>query len=446
MKMLSLLREKNLSSLISNLSVAAVGLASFMLLARQLDRASFGDWVLYLALVSFADLLRFGLTRTAAVRMLSDADDAKTRAVMGSSFWLNLLLTGLVMLICWPMAALLYWTEVPVSAGYSLFLQWYPLLALVNMGWNNAMSLFQARQSFWRMMYVRLSNSGLFLLFLIFNGLYFHLGLLPILLVHLSGHLLSSIWTGIRRWDGMAHLGHATKAMRGELVNFGKFAMGTLVGASLLRSADTFIIGLSAALGSEAVALYAIPLKLTDLLGIPLHSFTMTAYPRMAQRYLKGDIAGLRHFFYTYTGAVSLLFIPIAVLCFIFAEPLVLLLGGSEYETALHQVAGLFRIFTVYTLLLPADRFSGVALDSINRPDINLRKVMIMTAANISIDLVAVFVFQSLEMVAVGTVIFTLIGIWIGMRALHQNIAISILQIPKRGLGFFKALPGYLRQ
>ena len=69
-----------------------------------------------------------------------------------------------------------------------------------------------------------------------------------------------------------------------ELIDFGKYSMGTLIGSSLLKSADTFIIGLSPVLGSAGIAMYAIPLKLTDLLGIPLRSFAMTAYPRMSKK------------------------------------------------------------------------------------------------------------------------------------------------------------------
>ena len=75
-------------------------------------------------------------------------------------------------------------------------------------------------------------------------------------------------------------------------MGFGKYAMGTLVGSSLLKSADTFIIGMSAVLGPTAIAIYAIPLKLTDLLGIPLRGFTMTAYPKMAKLFLENKIPG----------------------------------------------------------------------------------------------------------------------------------------------------------
>lgn len=448
MKLLSVIKkvlyEKNMSSLISNVSVAAAGLASFMLLARQLDKAAFGDWVLYVALASFLDLLRFGLTRTSAVRLLSGADEGQQRAIIGTSFRINVWLLAAVVAVCWPLAFWAQQSDAGISRGYILFLQWYPVLALVNMGWNNAQSLFQAKQQFKRMMYVRLLATGTFVAFLIVNGLWLHWGLIEILYAHLVCNLLSSTWTALAKWDGMLYLGKATKALQKELIDFGKYSMGTLIGSSLLRSADTFIIGLSPILGSTAVAIYAIPLKLTDLLGIPLRSFTMTAYPRMAQRHNEDDAEGVRKIFYGYTGAVTLLFIPVAVLCFVLAEPLVLFLGGSNYLDSLPQLTLIFRIFTFYTLLLPIDRFCGVALDSINRPKVNLHKVIVMTVANVVIDLIGVFVFQSLEVVAIGTIVFTILGIGIGMRELKRVLQIHPRYIWTEGLTFFKNLKNFI--
>lgn len=436
--------EKNMSSLISNVSVAAAGLASFMLLARQLDKAAFGDWVLYVALASFIDLLRFGLTKTSAVRLLSGADTRKQWAIMGTSYRINLWLLCAVAGVCWPLSFWAQQSGTGISRGYLLFLQWYPVLALANMNWNNATSFFQAEQQFRRMMLVRLAATGTFVLFLAANGLFFNWGLMEILYAHLGCNFLATLWTAFAKWDGLAHLGKATKAIQKELIDFGKYAMGTLVGSSLLKSADTFIIGLSPVLGSTAVAIYAIPLKLTDLLGIPLRSFTMTAYPRMAKQYHDGDMEGVRKAFYGYTGAVTLLFIPVAALCFVLAEPLTLFLGGSNYADSLPQLALIFRIFTFYTLLLPIDRFSGVALDSINRPKVNLQKVVVMTIANVVIDLVGVFLFKSLEVVAIGTIVFTIIGIGIGMRELQRELRVQSRYIWIEGMAFFKNLKSFL--
>jgi len=393
-------KEKNVSSLLTNMAIAFLGLISFMLLTRQLSKEQFGDWLLFITMATFVDLLRFGLTRTSVVRLLSGADKESYKVFLGSSYKINLLLLALIMLVCWSIAGISFGLGLEMNNGYHLFFTWYPVLALFNLGWNTASALFQAEQNFHRMLLVRLSNVGLFVLFLALNMWLFNFGLLEILWVNLVVNLVSSIWCTLRKWDGLSYLKYADNATEKELVNFGKYSMGTLVGSSLLKSADTLIIGLSPILGSAGIAMYAIPLKLTDLLGIPLRSFTMTAYPRMSKKSLAGDVDGVRKTFYAYSGAITLLFVPVALFCFVFAEHMILFLGGAEYSDALPLLTLVFRVFTVYTLLLPIDRFTGVLLDSINRPKLNLYKVIFMTISNIVIDIIAVFVFESLVVVA----------------------------------------------
>ena len=444
-KLRKLGKEKNISSLLSNMSIAFLGLLSFMLLTRQLPKELFGDWVLFITLSTFLDLLRFGLTRTSVVRLLAGVEKKEYKRLLGSSYRINLILLALITILCWVLLLALNLMELNISNGYELFLIWYPILAAVNLGWNSASALFQAEQNFNRMMLVRFSNIGLFVLFLVLNGLFFKFGLIEIILVNLATNFISSLWCSIKSWDGLLFVKHANKTTEKELINFGKFSMGTLIGSSLLKSADTLIIGFSPVLGSAAIAMYAIPLKLTDLLGIPLRSFTMTAYPLMSKKSIQGDFEGVRKTFYTYSGAITLLFIPVAIFCYIFAEELILFLGGEEYKDALPLLTVIFRIFTIYTLLLPVDRFTGVLLDSINKPHLNLYKVIFMTTANIVVDVLAVFVFESLVVVAIGTVLFTLLGIFLGFYYLRKELQIQSRQIIPEGIYFLKNLKTYIK-
>lgn len=439
-------KEKNLSSLMANVSVAFLGLLSFMLLTRQLNKELFGEWVLFITLATFVDLLRFGLTRTSAVRLLSGADKLNQKIILGSTFRINLVLLGALTLVCWGTHVTMLISNLEINNGYRLFLFYYPFLALSNLSWNNAMSLFQAEQNFRRMMVVRLSNVGLFCLFLLLNQWLLQLGLIEIIWINIGVNAVSGVWCSVKHWDGLTHLRHAKRKVEKELVNFGKYSMGTLISSSLLKSSDTFIIGMSPILGSAGIAMYAIPLKLTDLLGIPLHSFAMTAYPRMSKKSIEGDMGAVKRIFYSYVGIITLLFFPVAVVSFVFAEYLVLFLGGNEYLDALPLLTLIFRVFTVYIMLLPIDRFTGVLLDSINRPKLNLYKVLVMTSANIVLNLLAVFVFKSLVAVALGTVLFTIMGIFLGFFFLKKEVQIQSKQIVAESIVFLKNLKTNLGQ
>ncbi len=424
----------------ANVSVAFLGLLSFMLLTRQLPKEQFGEWVLFITLATFVDLLRFGLTRTSSVRLLSGADEKRKRTILASSFRINIALLLLLTVVCWLIYMVVEWNQIKINEGYRLFLIYYPFLALSNLSWNNAMSLFQAQQNFNRMMWVRLSNVGLFCLFLAVNHWGLKWGLAAIIWVNIAVNGISGIWCSLRNWDGLGFLSNAKRTVEKELVNFGKYSMGTLISSSLLKSSDTFIIGMSPILGSAGIAMYAIPLKLTDLLGIPLHSFTMTAYPRMAKKSLEGDLSAAKKIFYSYVGIVTLLFFPVALFGFVFAEEMVLFLGGKEYQDALPLLTIIFRVFTCYIMLLPIDRFTGVLLDSINRPKLNLYKVLVMTFSNIVLNVLAVFVFQSLIAVAVGTVLFTIVGMIMGFYFLKKEIQVKSFRIVSESWLFLKNL------
>ena len=63
-----------------------------------------------------------------------------------------------------------------------------------------------------------------------------------------------------------------------------------------------------------------------------------------------------------------------------------------------------------------------------------------MVAANIIGDFIAIFVFKSLILVAVASIIFTLIGIWMGMYFLNKELTLSYKEIFIHGINFYKTL------
>jgi O-antigen/teichoic acid export membrane protein len=242
-------------------------------------------------------------------------------------------------------------------------------------------------------------------------------------------------------WDGLIHLKNATKEKIKILLNFGKYTTFTLIGTNLLRSADTIIISLSP-LGTAAVALYSIPLKLTEIQQIPLRSFAATAFPKMSKASIQHKTDEFRSIFYSYSGAMTYLFIIIGLITFTFAEYFVLILGGKQY-LGIDPVTGfnsviLVKIFSVYGLLLPIDRMTGIGLDSINLPDKNAIKVFIMVLFNVIGDLIAIFIFNSLVLVAVASIGFTLIGLIVGYYFLNKTIELEFRMIFKEGMAFYR--------
>lgn len=399
---------------------------------------------MFITASNFIEMLRFGITRTAIIRFLSGAKGEEKEKFIGSNWLIGIIITLLLIIIIW--STLIFFPEPIKKSGFNLFFTWYPILSIINIPFNNALSILQADQKFNKILIIRLINVGTFVIFLALNLFFIKWGIINILYAYLIINLLTSVISILFKWSGLKYIFKATRATNKIILNYGKYTTGTLIGSNLLKSSDSFIIGLSPILGTTGVALYSIPLKLTEILEIPIRSFIATAFPIMSKASIENKIKEVKKTYYTYSGATFFLLLPLIIICLIFAEKLVILLGGNDYA----ETANIFRIFCIYGLFLPLDKFTGVTLDSINRPKKNFFKVIYMTSANIIGDLIAVFIlikfFPDLSDISIlisvssVTVIMILIGLFIGFKYLNKEINLNFKYNFKYGLKFYKKI------
>lgn len=436
-----LIREDNFLSLAGNLVIALFGICSFALLARTLSTEKFGQWVLFIAAGSFVEMFRFGITNTGLIRFLSGADGTARIKLIGSNALIGLVATvsiAVILIIC-----NLAFHQAINKSGYQLFFTWYPLLAFLNLPWNNALVVLQADRSYGKILSLKAINSISFFIVLVVNFYFFKMTLNALAIAMLVINAATSLLSLFKGWDGFAYIAKADKQINKTMLHFGKYTTFTLIGTNLLRSADTIIISLSP-LGSAAVALYSIPLKLTELQQIPLRSFAATAFPKMSKASLHGKLEEVKVLFYSYSGALTYLFLFGSLFTFLFADYFVLFLAGKQYLQADpvtgFRPADIVRVFSIYGLLLPIDRMTGITLDSINKPNINALKVLFMVIANITGDIIAVFLFKSLILVAVSSILFTIVGIWLGMYFLNKELNLQFSHIFSEGISFYRSV------
>ncbi|MBN2669359.1 MAG: oligosaccharide flippase family protein [Bacteroidales bacterium] len=433
-KFKKLLRQEEFLSFAGNLSYAALGFISFVLLTRSFDKTIFGQWVLFVTTASFIEMFRFGLTRTAMVRFLAGADIERQKSLIGSNWLIGIIVSGIIII---PVFIINYLFKSEIEAsGFGLFFEWYPLLAIVTLPFNNALTVLQAQLAFGKILILRIFNIIFFDLFLILNLFLWKFDVSIVVYAFLFFNLFTSLLSLIKGWDGIKYLFKSTKETSKEIFHFGKFTLATLIGSNILKSADAFIIGLSPILGAEGVALYSVPLKLTEVMEIPLRSMAATSFPKMAKASSENNLNKVRDLFYTYTGALTLLFIPFSIFNFVFADFFVQILGGKQYLST----AIIYQAFCIYGLILPLDRFTGVGLDTLNLPKYNMYKVIFMVVSNIIGDLIAVFVFESIFGVALITILMTLVGILIGNYYFNKSIPFNYSMVFKSGWLFYKNL------
>ena len=437
---LKIIKEDNFLSLAGNVVLATLGFAGFALLARGLDTDSFAKWVLFISGGSLVEMLRFGITNNALIRFLAGANTETKDKLIGSNVLISFIVTVLIALIL--IGCNYFFSATIHNSGYSLFFKWYPILIFFNLPWNNALIVLQAKMEYGKILLIKAINSGLFFSILVLNTIVLNLTVTQLVLLLILVNLITSSVCVFKNWDGLKLVRKATVATNKTLLNFGKYSTFTLIGTNLLRNADILIISISP-LGNTAVAFFSIPLKLTELQQIPLRSFTATAFPKMSKASINGKVKEVQNLFTIYSGALTYLFFFISMLTFVFAREFVILISGFQYldqEVNGFDIIALVQILSVYGLLLPIDRMTGIALDSINKPKINALKVIVMLGTNIVGDVIAVFVFESLEMVAVATLIFTAVGILLGSYFLNKEFTVSIIEILNNANRFYQNL------
>lgn len=394
----SLLRTPEGVSTFSNLLSSALGLMSFFFLTRSFSPNELGQWFIFLTGATLADMLRIGLVNKGFVYLYAGKELNIRRIVTGSGLALFTLFSSAIALFLFIASVC-----VPVlsanDSSWRIFFLWYPWFALASIPHNVSEWIAQAELKFNRSIITRVIVRGGFLCVTGYNFLFHTLSIDQLVLIFVLLNATASAWTLITSWTPLSSLRHITKEMVKELFRFGKFNSLTQVGANLLRSSDSFILG--SILGPAAVALYSVPAKLLEVVELPLRSFGAAAYPEFSKLHHNGDIEGMKRSFVKNTFRLSLFVLPFLILCGVFAERVTVLFGGEQYRHA----TTVFYFFLAYCILIPFDRFSGIFIDSLNKPQYNTVKVWVMLIVNIISDAAALFFFGTVESVAAASLI-----------------------------------------
>jgi len=413
----------NLFSFSGNLLFAAFSFVTFLIMVRFMSKEAFGQWLIYSTMAGLLDMLRVGLTGTAAIRLLSVANASNRNFIIASSYHLNVITTVAI--------AILFYASYPIVLAYfphSYYLpvlKYYPLLALANLSFSQAITVAQGTVNFKQIIIIRLINGGFIMMGIGVYLVNYSADIQDIIIIHIIANLLTSLYTTFRNLDGIRYIKLCDIALLKKITSFGKYSTASFVGSNLLRSSDTLILSMSAAMGPEAIAIYAIPFKFVEFAEVPLRSFTAAAFPKFSSA-LHTSKTLFNHTLSLYTLFTTLLLLPVAFILGFFPEFFLALFGGNQFADSLPLQVNITYFVLIYVLLLPIDRYSGVALFAIDKPEINFMKIMFMLVTNVVIDLFAVFVFESLILMVAGTVFFTIPGILIGWYYICQETGYNL--------------------
>jgi len=423
MKAIDFLRGKHVQSLIGQLTGAIIAVLSFMALARAFSKGEFGQWVLYLSLLTFIDMIKAGMVQSAFIKNSSGVKGEFFKKLEGSSWLLNISVTVLISIVCLT----IYQTNIFEIQGVVLFLLVYPVYAFISMPFHYFLWGSQIKLNFKQVAIGRTVNVFLFLLVAL-STLFFEINIRDLVFLHLLVFSICSVLALLTKETGIRNLVKAELKIVKTYWNYGKYHSLAFLGSNLLKSSDTFIIG--GILGPAFIAVYSIPLRLVEMIELPLKASVSVAFPVFSAHDNKGDIASLKKALEKYIGVLTLLYVPFMIILFILSDYLVLIVGGEKYS----DTGSIFRLFLIYGLFLPFDRLTGVVLDAMGYPRLNFIKVTLMATVNIVGDIIVLYWFRSLELVALITIANVLTGMLVGFVISKRKLKISLISILSSGI------------
>jgi O-antigen/teichoic acid export membrane protein len=408
--------NKHFLSLLNNVVFSGLTFLTFRDMAGNMSKIEFGTWLIFSAYIVLAETVRSSAIYTPLIKFIAGATKEKQDMYSGGGWWVSLWITLILILV--DLLVLLFGSRF-LNADWLMLTHWFPLIFMISLPVNFAYTQLQAEERFSNILFLRILHNGLFLVFVIVAINILKGGVTYILYAYIFSLVICSGIALIKNWAPLGNVFKTNKESFWEVFDLSKYVMVTGVSSNLLRSSDTFLIGWL--MGPQFVAMYKAPEKVLELIELPIRTIAGTAIPEMARELNAGSKDGIGRVMMKYTGVLTLILIPIILVCFFFAPTLMIIIAGRGYVAQ----AGLLRIFLIYTLMLPLDRFLGITLEILGKPNLTLIKVLCMLVVNVVGDIFCIRYFASVNAVAGNSFVMILVGIIFGHFMLKRWLSFS---------------------
>ncbi|MFB6456058.1 lipopolysaccharide biosynthesis protein [Chitinophaga sp. Hz27] len=423
-RLLSVFRNNHIQSLLGNVISAFFNVLSFAILVRILPESAFGEWVMFIATYNVLDQIRTALLQSGLIKFYAGTDETTARSVCGAAWYVAVALT-LIFLILNAGVLAIGWHY--FNGTWQFFLLHLSLLLVLSLPFNFASWLLQARHQFDKIVHIRLLQNSTFLLLLIILHFSGNARITLILYAYAFALGAASLYCMLQRWTSLNTIWFRKKEQVKALFVYGRLIVGSMVTSGFIPYSDNFFI--RTMINPAAVAIYSIPQKFMEVIEIILRSFVATAQPTLSAAVNRNDWPAVSKAFCRYTGAVTFLILPFIIGLIIFVQPLIIILAKKNYLGATPIVL----IFLFSAILYPIDRFIGVTLDMINKPQLNFYKNLLKVSINVIGDLVFIWMFMDLRAVAAVSFLNLLAGVAFGYYFLKKQLQLSLKDILKEG-------------
>jgi lipopolysaccharide exporter len=344
------------------------GVLTFVVLARALDQKDYGTWMLYLSVASFIEVARIGFLKNPLILLAQDGKISFAR-LQTTSLIINigagLLSAGLLFFMRHSISS--SWGTTDLAGLFEIYCAGFLLFSLYS-----HLDFIQAANLSFRGPSLGIIAEKL----VFFSGILLYISQdNPPSLTHLGYLHLSSVAGGmlVSFFWGRKYflLWRKPDLLLGKkILDYGKYTLGTNLGAVLLRNIDTWMIGWI--LHPAAVATYNVAMRVANLFETPTQALAQVLFPKAIKSIRNEGPSALKRLYEKSVAFILLASIPFTLAVVFFSPEIVSLLAGPAYA----ESADVLVVTVCFGLLIPFNKQLGILMDADGKAKINMLFVL----------------------------------------------------------------------
>lgn len=409
--------SKGFFSIGNNLLIVLLRFFSFYIIIRSLSKNDFGVWVIFLIVVSIMEVVRNGFIKNALIRFIAISETNETSKIQTASLVLNTIITAIGLSVALLLSNFL--VKIYDAPDLKLMFYIYSISAFFLIFLSHLEFVGAAYLKFKHILIFNFSRHFIFLALVFTNPFSSEAIVLQNLVFYQALSVLVGLFVGILILKSKINIkGRLSVEWVSKLFHFGKFVVGTNLSMMIFKSTDQFMLG--GILNTESVAIYNTALRINNLIDAPVMGISNVFYPHSSRQ-------GKESFSKVYVQSVSAILsilLPLLIFIYFFSDFIILLIAGEEYIGS----ASILKVTMLYSVFIPFARQFGTLLDSIGKPQVNLKLTLLTSLINIIASYFAIIMFGIIG-AAYGTLFTYFAGFIIIQIYLNRNYNVVLSEI-----------------
>lgn len=397
------------------------GVGSFYLLVRTLEQEVYGTWMLFFSVASLIQIAREGILKKPLIRYLNGVEGMDRLKLQASSLQINVIFSLISSTLLLVTSSLL--SRAWDAPGLEFLFAIYFFTNLASALISHCNNLLEARYRFKGPMISHIVKSASF--FLCIAYFFWSKAPLNIMLLGLCDLGTTLLATGVLMAYSRDLFGlkfYFSREWIAKLFAYGKYTLGTNIGATILRNTDIWMIGYY--ISPAAVAVYNVAVRIANLFEIPTMAMASILFPQAVKKVEEEGERAFKELYEKSLTIILLLVAPLVIFVIIFSNDIVYLLAGENYAEA----GWILNVTMLYGLIVPFSKQMGILLDAVGKAKLNMLFVIRNTLINVVLNVIYIPYFGTIG-AAYATLNSLLIVLVIDQIYLRKKFGVRLVNL-----------------